>query len=231
MSSMHPTDNPTESSIKGINMEASFWHQKWERGEIQFHEIDGNQFLKRYIDELDLPRGSRIFLPLCGKTCDIAWLLARGYRVVGAELSKHAISELFKELDMEPEVSNQGKLTRYSAKNIDIFVGDIFDVSADDLWPVSAIFDRAALVALPASLREHYASHLINITDAAPQLLVSYEYDQGQTDGPPFSVNADEVRRHYGSTYKVTALESKDVEGGLKGKVASTETVWLLQMV
>lgn len=28
----------------------------------------------------------RIFLPLCGKTLDIGWLLERGYRVVGAEL-------------------------------------------------------------------------------------------------------------------------------------------------
>jgi thiopurine S-methyltransferase len=48
-------------------------------------------------------------------------------------------------------------------------------------------------------------------------------------DGPPFSVNENEVKRHYGAMYQLKAVESKSVAGGLKGKVASMEIVWLLQ--
>ncbi|WP_374089159.1 thiopurine S-methyltransferase [Methylomicrobium lacus] len=210
-------------------MEASFWQQKWERGEIAFHESEANPFLVAHFEKLNLTKGCLVFLPLCGKTRDFSWLLACGYRVVGAELSELAVNELFKELGLEPQISKTGKLVRYSAKDIDIFVGDIFDVSAEYLGAISAIYDRAALVALPSGIRERYTSHLINITCTAPQLLISYEYDQLLMDGPPFSVNESEVKRHYGDTYQLQFVESKSVAGGLKGKVASTETAWLLR--
>lgn len=210
-------------------MDASFWHQKWARGDIAFHGSEVNPLLMEHFEKLNPVKGSRVFLPLCGKTRDFAWLLAGGYRVVGAELSELAVNELFKELGLVPEISKAGKLTRYSAKDIDILVGDIFNVSAECLGPISAIYDRAALVALPADIRVQYTSHLMNITDAAPQLLITYEYNQLLIEGPPFSVNDDEVKQHYGVTYSLTSVERKNVAGGLKGKVASAETVWLLQ--
>ncbi|MBY0483503.1 thiopurine S-methyltransferase [Nitrosomonas sp.] len=210
-------------------MEASFWHQKWEQGDIGFHESEANPFLIEHFEALNLTKGSRIFLPLCGKTRDAAWLLACGYRVVCAELSELAIKELFKELGLEPEISKIGQLARYRAEDIEILVGDIFAVSAEYLGPISAIYDRAALVALPACIRKHYTSHLMNITGTAPQLLITYEYDQLLMDGPPFSVNQDEVKQHYGTSYQLESVGSKNVAGGLKGKVASTETAWLLR--
>ncbi|MGZ8152756.1 MAG: thiopurine S-methyltransferase [Methylococcaceae bacterium] len=210
-------------------MEASFWRQKWEQGDIGFHESEANPLLIEHFEKLNPPKGSRVFLPLCGKTRDFAWLLACGYRVVGAELSELAINELFKELGLEPEISKEGELTRYSAKDIDILVGDIFDVSAEYLGPINAIYDRAALVALPAGVREQYTAHLMNISGVAPQLLITFEYNQLLIDGPPFSVNEDEVKQHYGAIYQLKSAESKNVAGGLKGKVAATETAWLLQ--
>jgi len=159
----------------------------------------------------------------------VAWLLGCGYRVVGAELSELAINELFKDLGLAPEISKVGELIRYRANNIDILVGDIFAVSADYLGPVSAIYDRAALVALPADIRVDYTSHLIKISYGAPQLLITYEYKQQLIDGPPYSVNGDEIKQHYGTRYHLKSVESKNIAGGLKGQVAATETAWLLQ--
>ncbi|CAH1092841.1 thiopurine S-methyltransferase [Candidatus Nitrotoga sp. 1052] len=210
-------------------MKASFWHQKWERGDIGFHENEANPLLIEHFEKLNLAKSGRVFLPLCGKSRDYAWLLASGYQVVGAELSELAITELFKELGLEPEISKVGKLIRYSAKDIDMLVGDIFDVSAEYLGPINAIYDRAALVALPAFIRQQYTSHLMNITNAAPQLLISYEYNQLLMEGPPFSVNENEVKQHYGATYQLKSVDIKNIAGGLKGKVSSTETAWLLQ--
>ncbi len=212
-------------------MEAGFWHQKWEKGDIAFHQSEANPLLIKHFEKLNLVKGDRVFLPLCGKTRDFAWLLACGYRVVGAELSELAINELFNDLGVEPTISRVEKLTRYSAKDIDIFVGDIFDVSVEVLGLIDAVYDRAALVALPASIRDQYTSHLMKITNAAPQLLICYEYNQQLMDGPPFSVSEAEVKHHYASAYQLKRLESKEVAGGLKGKVASIETVWLLQKI
>lgn len=210
-------------------MDASFWKDRWERGEIGFHEKQANPFLVAYFKELALAKGSRVFVPLSGKTLDIAWLLSQGYRVAGAELSEIAVRQLFEELGVEPKISGAGSVQRYRAQNIEIFLGDIFEVTREMLGPVDAIYDRAALVALPKDMRDRYTEHLVEISDNAPQLVIAYEYDQRVIGGPPFSVSQDEVRRHYTDSYNLTLLASSDVPGGLKGKYPATEHVWLLK--
>lgn len=211
-------------------MEPSFWHQKWARQEIAFHGSEANPLLLAHFDALALPPPGRVFLPLCGKTLDIHWLLARGYRVAGAELSQSAVEQLFSELGEQPTVAKAGELTRLSAPNIDIFVGDIFALSAELLGPVDAVYDRAALVALPAEMRVRYAAHLRALTAGVPQLLISFEYDQAAMDGPPFSVPGAEIRQHHAAAFpQLAMLDSVDVPGGLKGQCAAQEQVWLLR--
>ena len=168
-------------------------------------------------------------MPLCGKTLDIAWLLSNTYCVVGAELIEMAIEQLFEALGIEPKIVAVGELRRYSATNIDIFVGDILKLSAKMLGPVNAIYDRAALVALPEDMRKQYTAHLTKITNKAPQLLVSYEYDQALMEGPPFSISRKEVNQHYSDSYDLTLLASSDVPSGLKGNCEAKENVWLLK--
>jgi thiopurine S-methyltransferase len=214
-------------------MDASFWHQRWRENNIAFHQSEANPRLVEYFQALSLEKGSRVFLPLCGKTLDIPWLLADGYRVAGAELSKIAIEQLFTELGVEPKIStvgsSVGEVDHYSATNIDIFVGDIFDLSRTMLGLVDAIYDRAALVALPGAMRDRYTAHLTEITDKAPQLLICYEYDQSFMAGPPFSISNEEVNQHYSGSYDLTLMASTNVPGGMKGKCAAKENVWLLK--
>lgn len=209
-------------------MEASFWHQRWERNEIGFHEASANALLVKHLPSLSLAPQSRVFIPLCGKTLDIHWLLNQGLRVAGAELSELAVTQLFAELNLTPEITQRGQLRHYHAQHIDIFVGDIFDLTADILGQVDAVYDRAALVALPAPLREKYAAHLIAISHTAPQLLICYVYEQSQLSGPPFSVEDAEVKQHYQSQYTLDLLECPEVAGGFKGRVPAQEHVWRL---
>jgi len=210
-------------------MEHSFWHQRWEKNEIPFHESKANPQLVQHFSKLVAGKGRRIFVPLCGKTLDLSWLLSKGCQVAGAELSQVAIEQLFTELGAQPEISETGKLEQWSANNIDIFIGDIFTLSKTILGPVDAIYDRAALVALPDAMRDRYTAHLMDMTGSAPQLLICYDYDQRLMDGPPFSVSNEEVLRHYAGPYDVTLLSSTDVPGGLKGKCPAKENVWLLK--
>ena len=209
-------------------MDAQFWHDRWGSNEIGFHKSEANPLLVNYLDELSLTSGSRIFLPLCGKTLDIGWLLARGYRAAGAELSAIAIDQLFAQLGVTPTITKVGVLEHYRAPQLDIFVGDIFAVTPALLGPVDAIYDRAALVALPQDMRARYAAHLTTLTAQAPQLLISFDYDQQAMEGPPFSVSTEEIQRHYGQRYDITVLASLDVPGGLKGRCPATERVYLL---
>ena len=210
-------------------MDPEFWHDRWANNEIGFHKNEANPLLLTYFHELALEKDSRIFVPLCGKTRDIPWLLSNGYRVAGAELSTIAIEQLFAELGIQPTIAKSGVVDHYHADHIDIFVGNIFDVTRRMLGPVHATYDRAALVALPEPMRCRYTAHIPDITDHAPQLLICYEYDQRAAEGPPFSISHGEVRRHYGHRYQLRLLTSAEVPGGLKGKCAATEHVWLLR--
>lgn len=209
-------------------MEKEFWQQLWAKNEIGFHERKPNTLLIKYFEKLNLVAGSRVFLPLCGKTLDIAWLLSQGIHVLGAELSEAAVQQLFADLGVEPITTERGALTRYTSQNIDIFVGDIFELSANELGVVDAIYDRAALVALPEPTRSQYTQHLMAVCNNAIQLLITFDYDQSEMSGPPFSINADKVQHYYLSTYSVTSLESTVVLGKLKGVCEADEQIWLL---
>jgi thiopurine S-methyltransferase len=210
-------------------MEKDFWIQKWGKKDIGFHQKEVNAHLKTNLEKLSLKKGDRVFLPLCGKTLDIAWLLSQGYRVVGAELVETAIQELFSELKIKPQIIQINNFKHYFAENIDIFVGDIFELTKEILGSVDAVYDRAALVALPEMLREKYTMHLLQITDRAPQLLVVYEYNQSEMPGPPFSIKEEEVRQHYANSYQIKRIASIDVPGGMKGQIPAKENVWLLE--
>jgi thiopurine S-methyltransferase len=149
--------------------------------------------------------------------------------VVGAELSRIAIDQLFQELEVAPQITKTGPLEKFSAENLDIFAGDLFELDKGLLGPVDVIYDRAALVALPPEMRVRYTTHLMTITDKAPQLLICYEYDQTLVPGPPFSVSREEVQRHYQGPYQTALLASDPVPGGLRGKVEAKESIWLLK--
>ena len=209
-------------------MEPNFWHERWARREIGFHEGEANAALVAHFGALGLAPGARILVPLCGKTRDIAWLLDRCHRVAGVELSPVAIGELFAELNITPTLTEEGPLTHYRAANLDIWVGDLFDLTAERLGEVDAIYDRAALVALPETLRGRYTAHLMALTRTAPQLLMTYEYDQQAHAGPPFSIQEEEVRDRYEGAYHLRLLAREPVEGGLKGKIPAASAAWLV---
>ena len=210
-------------------MEATFWHQKWKNNEIGFHNSVVNPLLVKHLDALSLKPGSRLFIPLCGKTLDIAWLLSQGYCVAGAELSPIAVDQLFKELGVEPKIQEMNQILYYSAKNIDLFVGDLFNLSKEMLPPIDAIYDRAALVALPEEMRIQYTKHLIEITNTAPQLLITFEYEQHLMEGPPFSISDKALNLYYKNSYGLNLIANNNVSGGLKGRCPAKEKVWLLK--
>lgn len=210
-------------------MDRDFWLGKWARGELGFHQAQGNPLLKAHLGQLNLNDGDRVFLPLCGKTGDIPWLLSQGYAVVGCELSEQAVKDLFRELGVDYTRKDEGALTRYHAPHIDLLVGDFFDLTAPVLGKVDAVYDRAALVALAKHQRPGYASHMAAITRKAPLLLICFEYDPSHMDGPPFAIHEPEIEALYGTEYHRTLVERVPMAGGLKGRVTADETVWLLQ--
>ncbi len=209
-------------------MEKHIWLERWEKGLTGFHNDEVNPLLTKHFKELELPLSSRIFVPLCGKTLDIGWLLSKGFSVVGVELSEMAVKELFEALGEEPYIMQEGEHLHYHAENIDIFVGDFFTLTPQMIGNIDAVYDRAAIVALPEDMRIDYTGHMLNLAGNTPQLMTTVVYDQSLMDNSPFSVDKEELERHYGKHYTITQLDMMKVEGGLKQVKDVTEYVWLL---
>ncbi|WP_394848671.1 thiopurine S-methyltransferase [Pendulispora brunnea] len=203
-------------------MDATFWIDRWAVGKIAFHEGNANTYLSRHVERLGEAR--RILVPLCGKAEDLAYLAGRGHHVVGVELVEDAARAFFAEHGATPDVRPRGAFTAYSAGTITILVGDMFATTPEVLGPVDALYDRAALVALPPDMRARYARHLRTLLPSgAPGLVVTLEYDQSRIDGPPFAVLEAELREHYrGLTVEFLShgpsVVTKFRDAGIEGK-------------
>ena len=179
-------------------MKGEFWKEAWAKRRTGFHAERPNAFLVEHWSALELHEGARVFVPLCGKSLDLHWLHGKGYHVIGAELVEQAVVELFTEMHLTPDVTTHGELRLHSAERMDILVGDVFAVEAEHVGRVDAVYDRAALVALPPGMRERYVPHILDLTEQAPQLLVVFEFGGDELGGPPFGISEAEVRQRYG---------------------------------
>ena len=188
-------------------MDPDFWHARWEANQIGFHQDETNTYLERYWPTLGLAPGSRVLVPLCGKSLDLLWLREQGHAVIGIELSRIAVKAFFEENGVSPAVDTGARCTRWSCAGIELLCGDFFNLEAGDIGQVDALYDRAALIALAEAQRQRYAQRLSDLLQpGTPGLLVTLDYDQSRMDGPPFAVPDNEVERLFGHGFQIEHL-------------------------
>lgn len=193
-------------------MDPDFWQQRWREGRIGFHQQQVTPLLERHWETLAVAPGGRVLVPLAGKSLDMLWLVKRGYRVFGVELSRLAVEQFFAEHDLSPTLTETSSGTCYSAGGIDLLCGDVFTVDATLLSGCVGVYDRAALIALPPALRERYADELYaRLPGGCRGLLVTLDYPQHEKAGPPFSVPAVEVHSRFEADWTLTLLERRDI--------------------
>lgn len=199
-------------------MHEDFWLERWARDQIGFHLSEVNPYLQRHWPALGLAQGARVLVPLCGKSLDLLWLAAQGHRVLGVELAEKAVVDFFAEQQVQVEVLQRGAFKVYRAGALELWCGDFFALTAADVADCAALYDRAALIALPAAMRERYAAHLTAILPAGCEgLLITLDYAQSQMNGPPFAVSDGEVQARFAEAWQVERVERLDVlEGNWK---------------
>ena len=193
-------------------MEPDFWHQRWQQELIGFHQSETNHYLKKHIASLGIKPGDTVFVPLCGKSLDMWWLRDQGYRVLGVELSPIACEAFFAEAGRQPRQLVIGAFTSWKAVDVEILCGDFFRRTDDMLIDVRAVFDRAALIALPTEMRKAYVDHLAELlSPGVSGLLITMEYPQSEMQGPPFAVAQNEVESLFANRFQIELLEDVDV--------------------
>lgn len=193
-------------------MECDFWIERWREGQTGFHQTRVTPLLQKFWPALNLPQGSQVLVPLCGKSLDMVWLAEQGHRVLGVELASLPVEQFFQENNLQPTIHQAADGVHYIAGNIEIICGDIFALKASTLAQCTGVYDRAALVALPADMRQRYTHHVYSQLAADyTGLLLTLEYDQAQMDGPPFSVQEAEVMSLFSPHSQATVLDKRSI--------------------
>jgi thiopurine S-methyltransferase len=200
------------SDEKDFAMDPDFWLARWHEGRIGFHQDAPTPLMLEHWPTLGLAPGGKVFVPLCGKSRDLAWLASQGLRVLGVELSSHAVQAFFDEHGLQPTVRDTAYGRHYAAGAVEIICGDAFGLDADVLGDCDAVFDRAAIIALPRALRHRYVHELYaRLPSRCRGLLITVEYPQHEKSGPPFSVTEDEVRELYARDWNVRTLDRREI--------------------
>lgn len=193
-------------------MDADFWHTRWQDNRIGFHRETPLPLLVQHWPTLRLPPGSRVFVPLCGKSLDMVWLAEQGHRVLGVELSALAIRQFFAERGLVPKTYASPAGVHHVAGPWELIEGDAFALPAELLADCAGVYDRGALVALPPAMRNTYVRTTWQRLPAGCRgLLVTLTYPEHQKAGPPFPVTDEEVRERFSPDWKVEQLECRDI--------------------
>ncbi|MCY0386130.1 thiopurine S-methyltransferase [Robbsia sp. Bb-Pol-6] len=193
-------------------MDADFWLERWRDGRTHFHQDHVMPDLPAHWPALELAPGTQVLVPLCGKSLDMLWLAERGHAVLGVELSALAVEQFFAENGLRPtrHASPQGE--RYRAGNIEIIRGDIFALDAAHFADCAAIYDRAALIALPPAMQQHYVAHVYGQLAATYRgLLITLDYPQAQRAGPPFSLPEASVQALFAPQSSAREIARADI--------------------
>ncbi|MFT6352012.1 MAG: thiopurine S-methyltransferase [Neptuniibacter pectenicola] len=206
-------------------MEHDFWHNRWAEQRIGFHQQTINSYLKTFFQQLELNDGEQVFVPLCGKSSDMVWLREQDCEVLGVELSDTACAAFFAENAIDVVGVIEGAFTVREVDSIRLMGGDFFQLTAQALKKVAAVYDRAALVALPRHMRAQYAHRLSALLPpGVKMLLITLEFEGEQ--GPPFSVTPEEVDALFSARFELKRLH--EVQLSDPRDAGRTEVVWLL---
>jgi len=214
-------------------MEHQFWHERWAKKEIGFHEGTVNQYLHDHWPELAGNGTGTVLVPLCGKAHDMWWLHDRGHAVIGVELSDVACKDFFEEGLEKAKVHPGEPFTKFAHDDLQLWCGDFFQLVPEDLKHVRLVYDRAALIALPPHMRQDYVDHLTAvIPDGTRILLITLDYDT-DIKGPPFNVSDEEVLKLYSADYEIEHILTNTLAKDhpftkRKGLAGATESVFRL---
>ena len=148
-----------------------------------------------------------MLVPLCGKSVDMRWLLDAGHSVVGVDVAAQPLDEFMSALGVPystTRVSDELVVRETEDGRVRLLECDMLGAAlcGESVGPVTAVWDRAAMVALHPSQRAAYGAKVLSLLQpGAHMLMETVEYEQSLMQGPPFSLTEEAVRRTFGTRF------------------------------
>ena len=178
----------------------------WKSNDIRFHQPIFNPLLQQFLPNLDLARLDTILVPLCGKSLDMNLLLDSGYKVMGVELSNIAIKAYFEARQVTATREKRGRFIIWRHKHIEIWCGDIFDLTSKDIGHIHTLYDCSSMTALPAESRSRYIQHFHKILSNNNQILLITTETPDDRQRHSEKVIDSEVKSLYENNYDIHLL-------------------------
>ncbi len=211
-------------------MQTEFWLDRWRNNELGWQQDNVNPLLIQFFSRLQPCR--QVFVPLCGASPDLTWL-AEHVPVIGVELAELACQSLFASFAGQIQAEPAGEFINWQHGALKVLQGDYFRLTVQHLDTVDAIYDRAALIALPSAMRHAYVKQLKALCPHARLLLLTIEYPQDEKAGPPFSVDSAEITQLFVDCQirELARIDIKQQGFGRRKMRASRleEVVWLIE--
>ena len=224
-------------ALKDSGLSLVDWQERWKQGLTFWNKPQVNPVLQCYFAQLQLRPGDGVFVPLCGSSVDVLWLKSQGVQVIACEISRLAIEQLFSQANLSATVTQDGAMLCWQADGLTVYEGDYFLLKPTQLKAVKAVYDRAALIALPKEGergRKAYVRKMRQLLSVGVKtLLVSLDYDEKELTGPPYPVNYEEVVWQYAFDHIIEFLQVDavlDNEPHLRQRGLSSLQEWVYLM-
>ena len=219
-------------------MEKTYWLNRWKAGKTQFNQPTPHRFLIKHFKTLSLQPQEQVFVPLCGKSIDMTWLMQQNQQVIGVEISPLAIADFLKENKLHTTSFGEGLFQVHQNASCTLYNGDIFNLTSQQLSEIKAVYDRGCLTALPPkTLRGQYVDWLkATIPLNTKILLIVIQHGASEINEPPFSTSFEEVNLCFNNDFSVTQLEKEFItelppHWAERGVYEAYECVYLLQKI
>jgi thiopurine S-methyltransferase len=190
------------ASVEEDSENLSMWSKKWKTGSIGWHRPKVHESLLKFENDLLPNKNSRVLVPLCGKTVDMAYLAQHEnvQQVVGIDGIAKAMQAFSKEhpnLKVELTPNEEGSpFDAWKGESITLLRGDFFDLQREQGEPFDAVWDRGSLIAIDPSMREQYVNVLGRTIAPRGRILLA-TFVANKEGGPPYSMDEPLIRELY----------------------------------
>lgn len=205
-----------------VKKNLEYWENRYKTRCLQWHIDEVHPHLLKYLslltqeteeDPKNKDKKLKFFLPLCGKSKDIPFLLNLGFQVFGVEGVDSVIQEFIQENQLDLQLDESRKIYQTKDGQLQIYCGDLFKCPIEEYGPFDCVWDRASLIALEYSFRPAYLDMMKRAVGHGKghdfrYVLQSVKYDKTKCPGPPRAVDSQDIKDHYGSWADVSCLES-----------------------
>lgn len=205
---------------KTVKQDIEYWANRHKCHATQWHIDEVHPHLLKYLSQLTqqswekpgVEKKLKFFVPLCGKTKDIPFLVNLGFQVFGVEAVHSVVEELTQENNLELEFDDSRLLYHNKENTLQIYCGDFFKCPIEQYGPFDCVWDRNSFIALDYSFRPAYLEVMKRSVGYGSKhdfryLLQSVKYQKAKTTGPPRAVYEEDIDSFFRSWADVTFLE------------------------